>query len=152
MSRTISTPNRPAELVHTIYDPIGTALAEYIYFPNLRLIYVRWHGHFTSDEVIRVAKDGLRVHERWQPMGMVYDTRGTSGDWGDAATFLMYEWIPAIKASSKRMRAIAYVLSPDTLVTYDNAQMLAEMNRHFAFRTFYTPRAAWRWLRHITMA
>ncbi len=139
-----------ADIVYTAYDSFGAVAAEYSFFPDKRVLYVRWHGHFSGHEVIRVAKVGLGLHKQLQPLGLVLDTRGTSGDWGDAASWLTYEWIPGIKANSLSLRGIAYVLDPDTEVTYDNAQVIALLNQQFDFRTFYTPGPAWRWLRQHT--
>jgi hypothetical protein len=152
MSRTTIKPFRTAELVHTAYDSFGALVSEHYYFPNVRILYVQWHGYIIGEELVRAAQVGLLLHKQLQPVGLLLDTRGSGGNWGDGATpWLMYEWIPGIKANSLSLRGIAYVLDPETPVPYDIAQMFAQMDLQFEFRLFYTVRAAWRWLRQHTM-
>ena len=136
--------NRAATLVHTVHDPLGT-VAQFYHFSAERVIYVRWCGHVTCDEVIRVAEEGLRVNRQFQPLGLLSDARGTGGDWGDADPWLTHAWIPAMKAKS--LRVYAFVLDPDTPVPYANAQVFAQLGKEFDFRTFFAVAPAWHWLR-----
>ena len=144
----------PASLVHTAHDSFGDVAAEYYYYPIERMLYVRWHGHIIGEELIRVAKFGLCLHGQFQPLGLVHDTRGTGGDWGDAdaVSWLAYEWLPGIKAKSLSLRGIAFVLDADRSVSYDNAQVLSQIDAQFDLRLFYSPKQAWRWLRQHTMS
>ena len=142
----------PASLVYTAHDSFREVAAEFYYYPIERILYVRWHGHIIGEELIRVAKFGLCLHEQFQPLGLVHDTGGTGGDWGDASTtsWLAYEWLPGIKARSLSLRGIAFVLDADRSVSYDNAQVLSQIDAQFALRLFYSPKPAWRWLRQHT--
>ena len=141
------------ELVHTAHDSFGVVAAEYYHYSIERVLYVHWHGHIIGEELIRIAKVGLCLHEQFQPLGLVHDTRGTGGDWGDAAAtaWLGYEWIPELKAKSLSLRGIAFVIDADRPVSYDNAQVLSQIDAQFDFRLFYSPKTAWRWLRQHTM-
>ena len=149
---TAAKPRHTAELVHVAHDSFGAVAAEFYHYPAARILYVRWHGHVIGDELIEVAKVGLCLHERFQPLGLVHDTRGTGGDWGDAAatSWLGYEWIPGLKAKSPSLRGIAFVLDADRSVSYDNAQVLSQLTEQFNLRLFYAPKPAWRWLRQLT--
>lgn len=136
--------------VHTILDSFGAMLADYTFFPGTQVLYVRWHGHVTSDELVRAAHVGLQLNEQWQPRGLFQDIRGSSGEWGEAASWLEYEWIPGIKAKCPNLRSIACLLNADTPMPYSNAQLLAQVDQQFDFRTFYSLTSAWRWLDHRT--
>ena len=142
------------ELVHTAHDSFGVVAAEYYHCSVERVLYVRWNGHIIGEELIRIAKVGLCLHEQFQPLGLVHDTRGTGGDWGDAGTaaWLGYEWIPELKAKSLSLRVITFVIDAGRPVSYDNAQVLSQIDAQFDFRLFYSPKTAWRWLRQRTMA
>src|SRR6476469_6974345 len=89
---------RAAVHVHATYDSFGGLAAEYAFYPSARVLYVRWHGHVTSDELVRAAQVGLKINQQLQPLGLVHDTRGTSGEWGEASCWVKYEWVPGIKA------------------------------------------------------
>lgn len=142
------------ELVHTAHDSFGAVAAEYYYYSIEQVLYVRWHGHIIGEELIRIAKAGLCLHEQLQPLSLVHDTRGTGGDWGDAGatSWLGYEWVPELKARSLRLRGIAFVLDADRSVSYDNAQVLSQIDAQFDFHLFYSPKPAWRWLRQHALA
>ncbi|MDB5234713.1 MAG: hypothetical protein JWR44_1706 [Hymenobacter sp.] len=135
---------RTAVHVHTTYDAFGGLAAEYTFYPNARVLYVRWHGHMTSDELVRAAQVGLKINQQLQPLGLVQDTRGSSGDWGDANSWLTYEWIPRMKAKCASLRGIAVLLNADASVPYSNAQVLAQLDKQFELGKFYAPITAWR--------
>jgi len=48
--------HRPAgQPVHTTYDAYGEVLAYYTFYPNPRILYVDWQGHFTSHDFVQAA-------------------------------------------------------------------------------------------------
>ncbi|GAA4373791.1 hypothetical protein GCM10023186_04700 [Hymenobacter koreensis] len=140
--------HRTAELVQTVHDAFGATVAEFNYFPNERVLYVHWHGHLTADLVVRVAEASLVWHEQLHPLSILNDKRGTSGDWGEAAIWLEFEWIPVVKGHG--LQALAYVLDPDTPVSLPNAQVKELLEEALVVRTFYAVAPAWRWLRQRT--
>ncbi|KAA9332413.1 hypothetical protein F0P96_13145 [Hymenobacter busanensis] len=149
MPRTTLLFHQKAELVHTIIDTFGIVVAELNFFPNERVLYVRWHGHLTSEEVIRVAEATLPWHQQLHPLGILNDKRSTSGDWGEAMHWLEYEWVPVAKKNG--LRVFAYVLDADMQVSLGNAQVLDQLQQELDLRVFYSVPAAWRWLRQRTM-
>ncbi|WP_400191868.1 hypothetical protein [Hymenobacter sp. B81] len=141
-------PHLASDLIHSVTDDFGISVADFNFFPNERTLYVRWHGHLTSKEVVRVAQASLPWVEQLHPLGMINDKRGTSGDWGEALTWLEFEWTPVVKANG--LRSFAYVLDPDTPVSPGNAQTLEHLEQELELRTFYTVGPAWRWMRQRT--
>ncbi|MBF9143753.1 hypothetical protein [Hymenobacter properus] len=137
--------------VHVTYDSFGAVAAEYTFFPLMRVLYVRWHGHVTADELVRAAQVGLRINQQLQPLGLMHDIRGTSGDWGDAAPWVEHEWIPGIQAHCASLRSIGFLSDADTPAPYTNLLLLDKLNQEFEFQRFYSLRAAWRWMEQRTM-
>jgi hypothetical protein len=137
--------------VHVTYDSFGAVAAEYFFFPTMRVMYVRWHGHVTDDELVRAAGVGLRINEQFQPVALMHDIRGTSGDWGDAAYWVEHEWIPKIKAHCASLRSIGFLSDADTPAPYCNTVLLARLDQEFELKQFYSLRAAWRWLEQRTI-
>jgi hypothetical protein len=146
-SLSLARPSRGgAQHVHTTYDSFGAVVAEYSFFPRTQVLYVRWYGHMTSDELVRAAQVGLRLNQQWQPRGLFHDTRESSGEWGEASSWLEYEWIPGIKAQCPNLQGIAFLLNANMPVPYSNAQLLVQFNQQFEFKVFYSLMGAWRWL------
>ncbi|GAB3839258.1 STAS/SEC14 domain-containing protein [Hymenobacter jeollabukensis] len=135
----------PAELVYHVDDDHGQRVADFGFFATERVLYVRWHGHLTADEVIRVAEASLPWHEQLHPVGLLNDKRGTSGEWGESMAWIEYEWIPRAKASG--LQAFAYVINPDMMVSFENAALIEKIRQKVDLRTFYSVGAAWKWLR-----
>ncbi|WP_210516642.1 hypothetical protein [Hymenobacter terricola] len=132
--------------VHTTHDSFGAVVADYTFFPGTEVLYVRWHGHMTSDELVRAAYVGLQLNQQWQPQGLMQDLRGSSGEWGEALSWLEYEWIPGIKANCPNLRGIAGLLDAEASLPYTNTQVIAQLDQHFEFCLFYSPAPAWQWL------
>ncbi|WP_460676065.1 hypothetical protein [Hymenobacter coalescens] len=133
------------ERVHQVTDAHGILVAEFHFFAPERVLYINWHGHLTSDEVIQVAEASLPWHEQLHPLGLLNDKRGTSGDWGEAMNWIEYEWVPRAKASG--LRAFAYVINADMQVSFENATLIEHIRQQVDLRTFYSVGAAWKWLR-----
>lgn len=139
----------PVELVYHVDDAHGQRVADFGFFAAEQVLYIRWHGHLTADEVIRVAEASLPWHEQLHPVGLLNDKRGTTGDWGEAMMWIEYEWIPRAKAAG--LSAFAYVLNPDMMVSFENAALIDKIRQALELRTFYSLGAAWKWLRQRTM-
>ncbi|OON68774.1 hypothetical protein [Hymenobacter sp. CRA2] len=137
----------PPQLVQEVKDEFGRLIAELSFFPVERVLYVRWHGHLTAEEVIQVAKATLPWHEQLRPVGLLNDKRGTSGDWGEAMAWVEYEWIPWAKAHG--LRAFAYVMNEDMMVSFENAALIHRIQENIPLRTYYGVGSAWKWLRQV---
>ncbi|WP_400190371.1 hypothetical protein [Hymenobacter sp. B81] len=139
------------QAVHTTHDSFGAVVADYTFFPGPQVLYVRWHGHVTGDELVRAAHTGLLLNQHWQPRGLFHDLRDSSGEWGEAGPWLEHEWVPGIHAQCPQLRSLAVLLAPATPLPYLNTQVLARLNEHFDFQVFYSLLAAWRWLNQRTV-
>ncbi|RTQ45240.1 hypothetical protein EJV47_25520 [Hymenobacter gummosus] len=135
----------PVELVYHVDDARGLRVADFGFFAAERVLYVRWHGHLTADEVVRVAEASLAWHEQLHPVGLLNDKRGTSGDWGEAMSWIEYEWIPRAKAAG--LTCFAYVINADMMVSFENAALINKIREAVDLRTFYSVGPAWKWLR-----
>ena len=135
-----------AQTVHTTYDSFGAVVADYTFYSRPQVLYVRWHGHVTGDELVRAAHTGLQLNQQWQPRGLFQDLRRSSGEWGEAGAWLEYEWIPGIKAKCPNLCGIAALLNAETPLPYSNTQVLAQLDQQFDFQVFYSLLSAWRWM------
>jgi hypothetical protein len=137
-----------AQPVHTTHDSFGAVVADYTFFHRPQVLYVRWHGHVTGDELVRAAHTGLRLNQQWQPRGLFHDLRGSSGEWGEASAraWLGNEWIPGIQATCPNLRGIAALLDAEAPMPYGNTQVLALLDQQFNFQVFYSFLSAWRWM------
>ena len=97
--------------VLALADRYGAPLAEFYYFPQGTLLYIRWHGNLTADEVIHAVTEASKLQVQYPFTRVLNDKRATTGDWSEALPWLEYEWLPLAVASG--VRAIAYLLSPD---------------------------------------
>lgn len=141
-----------SQIFHTVYDSFGEVMADYTFFSGPQVLYVRWHGHLTGDELVRVSQTGLLLNEQLQPRGLFHDARGTSGDWGEASasTWMEYEWIPGVQAKCPNLRCIAVLLDAKTPVPHANAQLLAQLDQQFDFQVFYSLFSACGWMEQRT--
>ena len=121
----------------TLDDAHGAALAEYLFYPDAALLYVRWHGHLTGPEVIRGAQQGVRWRGQLRYSRVLSDTRDASGDWSDALPWLQYEWLPLALAGG--VRAVAYVFSPNCDNLFASQQFVAALRPQLAIKLFDDP-------------
>ena len=134
----------PTQLL-TLQDDHGAALAEYLYYPDDDLMYVRWHGHLTGAEIIRGVQQGGQWRHELKFSLILNDKSDTGGDWSDALPWLQYEWLPlALQAGVK---AMAYVFSPDRENRFASHQFVAALRPHMAIELFEDKDAALAWLR-----
>lgn len=126
-------------------DAHRATLAEYFFYPDDELLYVRWHGHLTGPEVIRGAQQGAQWRGQLHYSRILNDTRDSSGDWTDALPWLTYEWLP--QALEGGVQALAYVFSPVHENLFASRQFVAALRPHLAIRAFENLDAAVAWLR-----
>ncbi|MDB5234553.1 MAG: hypothetical protein JWR44_1546 [Hymenobacter sp.] len=134
----------PTQLL-SLKDKHGIALAEYLFYPDDELLYVRWHGHLTGAEVIRGVQQGAQWRDQLRYALILNDKSDTSGDWSEALPWLQYEWLPlALQAG---VRALAYVFSPDRDNLFASQQFVTALRPHMAIEVFEDPKTAMAWLR-----
>lgn len=133
----------PTQLL-TLTDDHGAALAEYLFYPCHELLYVRWHGHLTANEVIR----GVQQAEQWRGQInyslILNDKSDTSGDWSEALPWLHYEWLPQALATG--VKAMAYLFSPDRENQFASYNLVAALRPHVAIELFEDLDVALAWL------
>ncbi|WP_201980931.1 hypothetical protein [Hymenobacter rubidus] len=133
----------PTKLL-TLEDTHGAALAEYFYYPNAELLYVRWHGQLTGAEVIRGVQNGGRWRNQLTYSLILNDKSDTGGDWSDALPWLQYEWLPLALAAG--VKAMAYLFSPDRENLFASHQFVAALRPYMAIEQFEDVHAALAWL------
>ena len=142
-------PGLPSQLL-ALQDHHGAALAEYLFYPDDELLYVRWHGHLTGPEVIQGVQQGAQWRDQLRYRLILNDKSDSSGDWSDALPWLQYEWLPlAVQAG---VQAMAYVFSPDRDNQFASQQFVAALRPHMAIEIFDDSEAALAWLRAFTAA
>jgi hypothetical protein len=137
----LSTP--PTQLL-TLEDSHGAALAEFFFYPEDELLYVRWHGQLTGAEIIRGVEQGASWRDRLNYSLILNDKSDTGGDWSDALPWLQYEWLPAALKSG--VRAMAYVFSPDRQNLFASQEFVAALRPHMAIEVFDDVEMAMAWL------
>lgn len=134
----------PATHLLSLTDSHGAPLAEYMYYPEQRILYVRWHGHLTGGEVIRGVQQGAQWREQLDYPLILNDKSDTSGDWSDALPWLQYEWLP--RAVAGGIQAIAYILSPDLPAQVVSLEFVESVQPHLHVSLFTSEAEAQRWL------
>jgi hypothetical protein len=134
------------EAVHlsTMSDAYGAPLAEYYFFPKGALLYLRWHGQLTAQEVIRGAEEAGRWMATHPYRMVLNDKRDTGGDWSDALPWLQYEWLP--KAVAAGLRAMAYILSPDLNAQIVSQRFVNAVQDQLRMSLFTSETSAQQWL------
>ena len=136
----------PAQRLLDLHDANGALLAEFDFFPEHQLLYVRWHGHLTAASVIEGSQAGAELrHNGAAPRLLLNDKSQTTGDWSDALPWLQYEWLP--QASAGGMQALAYVPSPDPTSQAVSREFARAARLLLALGIFTQAEAAWRWLK-----
>lgn len=128
----------------TLTDSHGAALAEYFYYPNQELLYVRWHGQLTGAEVVRAVQQGGQWRNQLKYSLILNDKSDTGGDWSDALPWLQYEWLPQALAAG--VKALAYLFSPDRENQFASHDFMAAMRPHLAIEQFESLEEALVWL------
>ena len=130
--------------VLTVTDRYGAALAEFYYLPEWSVLYVRWHGNLTADEVIQAVSEGSKLMAQYTYSRVLNDKRDTSGDWSEALPWLEYEWLPV--AVTRGIRAIAYLLSPDLESQVVSQEFMDSIGRQLSTALFLHEEPARIWL------
>ncbi|WP_460610330.1 STAS/SEC14 domain-containing protein [Hymenobacter terrigena] len=138
-----------AEAVHltTLADRYGAPLAEYYFFPDHVLLYIRWHGQLTAAEVIRGVVEATRLLEEHRFERVLNDKRDTGGNWSEALPWLEYEWLP--KAVAAGLRAIAYILSPNLDAQIVSKEFVEAVQGQIQISLFTNEEDAQHWLETI---
>ncbi len=134
----------PATHPFTLQDAYGATLADYLFYPNDELVYVRWHGHLTAAEVIRGVSQGSLWAADFDYSLILNDKSDTGGDWSDALPWLHYEWLP--QALEKGIRAMAYVFSPDRTNRFVTQEFVGAISPQMAIELFDDRDLAIEWL------
>ncbi|UOQ96934.1 hypothetical protein MUN81_17025 [Hymenobacter sp. 5317J-9] len=133
----------PTQLL-SLTDGHGAPLAEYFYYPENELLYVRWHGQLTGAELIRGVQQGAQWRDQLRYSLILNDKSDTGGDWSDALPWLLYEWLP--QALSAGVRAMAYLFSPDRENQFASHEFIAALKPHLAIEQFDDLETAMTWL------
>ncbi|MGI4832078.1 MAG: hypothetical protein ACRYFK_01315 [Janthinobacterium lividum] len=128
-------------------DPHGGTLAEFDFFADQQLLYVRWHGHLTAGSVVHAAQAGQQLHASVPVRCILNDKSGTSGSWDEALPWFHYDWLP--QATAGGLEALAYVLSPDLSAQPAAEEFLRIVRQQVAMKLFRQPLAAWHWLTRL---
>ncbi|MBD2770063.1 hypothetical protein IC235_19420 [Hymenobacter sp. BT664] len=133
----------PTQLL-ALTDDHGAALAEYLFYPDDELLLVRWHGHLTGPEIIRVVQQSAQWRNKLGFSLILNDKSDTTGDWSDALPWLQYEWLP--EAIAAGLKAIAYVFSPDRDNRFASQNFVAAVRPHIPIELFEATEVALEWL------
>ncbi len=126
-------------------DSYGAPLADYYFFPEEELLYIRWHGQLTGEAVVQGAEEAVRIRNHYPCSKVLNDKRGTGGDWSDALPWLQYEWLPLAVAGG--LRAMAYILSSDLHAQLVSHEFVKAVQAHLNVELFTTEAEAEDWLR-----
>ncbi len=125
-------------------DAAGDPLAEFSHYPDEEMLYVRWHGHLTAEEVIRVGRVGMEGRPDRHYRRVLNDKGQTTGDWHEALPWLHYEWLP--DATDGGIEAMSYVVSADVAQQLTSRQFVAQSRSLLAIELFRDLDEAYRWL------
>ena len=128
-----------------VMDKHGTLLAEFDFFPEQQLLWVRWFGYLTQEIVVEVTEAGvaLRTHGL-APQRLLSDESQATGDWHEALPWMQYHWLP--DAVQQGLQAMAFVLSRTPTSAPNYWGFLQQARLSIAYEVFPTPQAAWHWL------
>lgn len=130
--------------VLALKDRFGAPLAEFYHFPQRRVLYVRWHGNLTAEEVVGGVRAAMQLMDKHPFSHVLNDKRDTGGDWSEALPWLQYEWRPLAVAAG--IRTIAYILSPDFTAQLVSGNFAAAMYGQINVTLFTSEKEARRWL------
>ncbi|RZK32676.1 MAG: hypothetical protein EOO57_14725 [Hymenobacter sp.] len=135
----------PTHRLHDLYDAHGALLAEFDFFPEPKLLYVRWHGHLTAAAVIEGTQAAMRLrHAGEAPRLLLNDKSLTSGDWSEALPWLQYEWLPEVAKAG--LLAVGYVYSPDPTSQNGSQDFIKAVRLVLPLSVFHAAAPAWKWL------
>jgi len=132
-------------LLSTVPDVYGKLLIEFWHYEAEQVLYTRWHGNLTADEVIKGAEHATLLLSSLHCPLLLNDKHHSSGDWSEAMTWLEYEWLPS--ALREGLQAIAYVFAPDVSNQIVSVEFAKRVEQHLSIKLFYSVPAAWGWLR-----
>jgi hypothetical protein len=130
--------------VLALEDRYGAPLADFYYLAPGQVLYIRWYGNLTADEVIRGVREGSKLMATYPFTRVLNDKREAIGDWSEALPWLEYEWLPAAVAAG--IQAIAYLLSPDLKSQIVSQKFMDDIGRQLHTALFLHEEPARRWL------
>ena len=129
----------------TLTDKFGEPLVDIYYVEADALLFLRWHGHVTADEIVRATTAGGQWRTQYAYHRILNDKRDGTGEWSEALPWVQYEWTPRAVASG--IRAMADIVSlqiGDRPVTEAFAQAV---RGQLAVAIFTDEAEALRWIR-----
>ncbi|WP_345115596.1 hypothetical protein [Hymenobacter algoricola] len=131
--------------LQSVLDSHGRLIASFRHYPEEQLLYIRWTGNLTGEEVIKVAKAAIPILQRLHCPLLLNDKTDSTGDWSEALPWLEYEWLPL--AMKQGLRAFAYVFSPDLQNQFISVAFAERVGQQIPIQLFYDTATAWNWLR-----
>lgn len=133
----------------TLPDAHGALLADFDFYPEHDLLYVRWHGHLTADAMVRGAQAGMALFGgRRLPHRLLSNHQQVTGEWADALPWLQYAWLP--EANAHGLELLAHVLAPNTahqLLNYHGGpEFVAAFTSELHALSFRHIEPAWHWV------
>ncbi|MDQ2769256.1 MAG: hypothetical protein M3Y54_02000 [Bacteroidota bacterium] len=135
----------PGTHLTTLADKYGERLVDLYYVEADALLFLRWHGHVTADEIVRAITEGGQWRTRYTYQRILNDKRAASGEWSEALPWIQYEWTP--RAVARGIRAMADIVSlqiGDRPVTEAFAQAVRDQ---LPVAVFTNEAEALRWIR-----
>lgn len=131
--------------LQSVLDKHGILIASFRHYPDEQLLYIRWTGNLTGQEVIKVARVAGEIQQALYCPLLLNDKTDATGDWSEALPWLEYEWLP--DAVKQGMQAFAYVFSPDMRNHLISLAFAEHVRRKIPVELFYDTATAWEWLR-----
>ncbi|HEX8349273.1 MAG TPA: hypothetical protein VF598_04885 [Hymenobacter sp.] len=132
-------------LLTTIADAHGHLLVEFWHYQAEQVLYARWFGNLTAEEVIRGAEQAAVLQSWLHSPFILNDKHQATGDWSEAITWLEYEWLP--QAMHDGLHALAYVFASDVSNQIVSRAFAKRLEPHLPIQLFYDVPKAWGWLR-----
>ncbi|WP_188815223.1 hypothetical protein [Hymenobacter cavernae] len=131
-------------LLSTLPDMHGQLLLEFWHYKAEKVLYARWFGNLTAEEVVRGAQQATALQSWLHCPLLLNDKHQSTGDWSEAMIWLEYEWLP--QALQDGLRAIAYVFALDVSNQIVSIEFMKRIQPHIAIEMFYDVPTAWDWL------
>lgn len=135
----------PIVPVATLADKFGEPLVDISYVAADALLFLRWRGHVTADEIVRVAREGRKYRARYAYRRILNDKRAASGDWSEALPWMQFEWAP--RAVAFGIRAMADIVSPQIGYVPVNEAFAQAVRGQLPVAVFTDEAEALRWIR-----
>ena len=129
----------------TFADKFGAPMVDFYFVEADALLFLRWQGHVTADEIVRTAIAGSEWRDRYAYQRILNDKREATGEWSEALSFMQFEWAP--QAVAHGIRAMADILSLDVGDRVASAAFVRAMREQLPMAVFTDEAEALRWIR-----